>query len=67
MTAFARLKEEKTMNTLLKTLNTSVSHEMINTINYNIELAELLHNKLTQRTDKKIAKLILVTSKMVLM
>ena len=55
------------MNELFKTLNTYVSYEMVNTLNHNIDLAEMLLKKLTSRTDKKIAKLILITSKMMLM
>ena len=67
MTAFARLNKEKSLNKLLKTLNASVSHDMLNTIGINIELAQMLFSKTKSKKDKRIIKLIIVASKMVLL
>ena len=67
MTAFARLNKEKALNDLLKTLNASVSQEMSNTIGINIEVAQRLLERVTTRNDKKLIKLIIFSSKKVLL
>ena len=47
MTFFARLNKEKALNNMLKTLNASVSHDMINTIGISIEFAQHLYEKMS--------------------
>ena len=67
ITAYAKLNKEKAINSLLKTLNVSVSHDMVHKIGINIEIAQLLLEKLTSSKDKKLVKMIIVASKTALL
>ena len=42
ITTYKRLKQEEETNNMLKTLNTSVHHEMIAPLRANVEMAERL-------------------------
>ena len=46
ITSYIRLKHEEEVNNLLKTLNTSVHHEMVVPLKVNIDMAERLKSKL---------------------
>ena len=46
ITSYIRLKHEEEVNNLLKTLNTSVHHEMVVPLKVNIDMAERLESKL---------------------
>ena len=46
ITAYKRLEQEKEMNRLLKTLNTSVHHEMLTPLKANVDIAKRMINLL---------------------
>ena len=66
-TAKTKLNTEREKTKRLRRLNASVQYEMVTTLGYNIDLAEILCEKLTQRVYRPQLKLIMVASKMVLM
>ena len=51
VTANEQLSKEKALNNMQKTLNASISHDMLNTIGINIEVAQMLLEKITSREE----------------
>ena len=68
VTAFKRLKQEEETNRLLKTLNTSVHHEMLAPLKANVEISSRLVKSLQNFLhEKKMAETILISSQMVML
>ena len=66
ITPFESLKQEKEANKLLKTLSASVSHEMVAPLNANIDIAELLLERITKEEERHMLKMIITSSRLVL-
>ena len=68
VTAYTKLQKEEDTNRLLKTLNTSVHHEMLVPIKTMIEIAERLIKKFKSfPQEKKMVETILLSSQLILM
>ena len=63
ITAYKRLKQEEETNRLLKTLNTSVHHEMLAPLKANVDISERLVKSLQKFPyEKKMAETVLISS-----
>ena len=68
ITSYKRLEQEKETNELLRTLNTTVHHEMLAPLRANISFCRKLLEKLYQdQWATRIIEIMLVSSQMVLM
>ena len=68
ITSYKRLEQEKETNELLRTLNTTVHHEMLAPLSANISFCRKLLEKLYQdQWATRIIEIMLVSSQMVLM
>ena len=68
ISTYIKLKKEEETNTLLKTLNASVHHEMIVPLQVNVEMAHRLKKKLKKFVhEKQLVENILISSKLVLL
>ena len=63
ITAFQRLKKEEENKTLMQTLYSSVHHEMIGPLKNNVILIEQLMKLLEHTNQKRLAQLIMFSSK----
>ena len=66
ITPLKRLKQEQETSDLIKSLSTSVHHEMIGPLRSNVQFAQQLIDHISQPQLRKKAELILITSKLVL-
>ena len=68
ITAYKRLEKEEETNHLLRTLNSSVHHEMITPLKANVDISERLIKCLKKFPhEKKMVQTILISSQMVLL
>ena len=68
ISTYKRLKQEKVNNELLRTLNTTVHHEMLAPLRANVEICKRLLIKLKQDKDAlRLVQIMLVSSQMVMM
>ena len=67
LSIYQRLKQQEQRNQLLKTLNTSVHHEMLCPLGANITVSETLMRKIDDPALKDMAKTINIASKLVVL
>ena len=68
ISTYKRLKQEKLNNEILKTLNTTVHHEMLAPLRANVEICQRLLIKLKKDEHaKRLVQIMLVSSQMVMM
>ena len=68
ITSYKKLQKEQEINTLLKTVNATVHHEMIVPLNVNLDMALRLKNCLKKFPHElKLAETILISSNIVLL
>ena len=68
LTAYTKLKKEEDTNRLLKTLNTSVHHEMVTPVKTMIEISERLVKKLAKfPQEKRMVETMLLSSQFIMM
>ena len=67
ITTYKRLKYEEEMNRMLKTLNSTVHHEMIAPLKSNLELSMRLIRKLKDKSLKQMAQTIFTATQILIM
>ena len=68
ISTYIKLKEQEDKNTLLKTLNASVHHEMIVPLQVNVEMAKRLKKRLNRFPfERRLIENIIISSQLVLM
>ena len=68
ISAYIGLKKQQEINTLLKTLNASVHHEMIVPLQVNVDMAKRLKKSLKKfPSEKRLAENIIISSQLVLL
>ena len=68
ISTYTKLKKEQENNEILKTLNTTVHHEMLAPLRANVDVCQrLLRNLKDNEQAKKMAQIILISSQMVML
>ena len=67
ITTYKRLKHEEETNRLLKTLNTSVHHEMLAPLKANLEISMRLLKQLKQEHQKHMVRTIIISSQLLML